>query len=313
MCDTYPAPVPATFTVHEVAAGVWACVAPGPASAAVSNAAIVDLGDKTVVVDTFMTLLAAEDLADEVHRRTGREPFLVVNSHWHSDHVRGNAAFATTPTVGTARMLQLIVEDAPRSPQEFAERAEQVRQSATALAAAATTDEEQRTARGTKALADALAAEVGSYRIALPDILIGDRLDIDGERSLTILGYGRGHTESDLLVHVPDAGVVVAGDLVWTGTHPKTSDGFPAEWAAVLDRVGELKPAAVVSGHGPPGGPDDVAAMADYMRKLEAMVAAATAGDLDPATADPPQGFEAWGGLGRFRTGLDLLARRGEA
>jgi glyoxylase-like metal-dependent hydrolase (beta-lactamase superfamily II) len=299
--------MPNTFTIHEVAGGVWACVAPGTAGPAVSNAAIIDLGDKTIVVDTFQTVLAASEMADEVQRLTGRRPFLVVNSHWHSDHVYGNQVFSSTPIVGTRRMLELIIDDAPTA-ESYDGYVEFLRTTAAELAQQAATAEEQEQAAGTLALADALAATADSFRLTLPDLLIGDRLDIEGERSASVLGYGRGHTESDLFVYLPDDGIVIAGDLVWTGMHPKTNDGFPGQWAQVLDRMAKLGASAVVSGHGTPGTAADIASMADYMRRLDAMVAAAKAGDLDPDTADPPPGTEDWQGLGRFRRSLGLLA-----
>ncbi|MDH3471850.1 MAG: MBL fold metallo-hydrolase [Acidimicrobiia bacterium] len=299
--------MPSSFDIHEVAAGVWAAIAPGTAGPAVSNAAIIDLGDKTVVVDTFMTMLAAQEMATEVQRLTGRAPFLVVNSHWHTDHVRGNSVFADASIVGTERMKELMIEDAPKTPEEFEEAATEMQQVAAKLMAGAETPEQRQTAAGTQALADALTAEVGSYRLTLPNVFIDDRMDVQGERPIMILSSGRGHTESDLFVHIPDGGVVVAGDLLWTGMHPKTDDGFPALWAAVLDDLVELNPATVVSGHGPVGSATDLSAMADYMRQLDAIVAAARAGDLEPESADPPPGSEDWHGLARFRRSLALL------
>ena len=41
---------------------------------------------------------------------------------------------------------------------------------------------------------------------------------------------GRGHTDGDLVVHVPDADVLVAGDLVEEGAPPSFDDSYPLEW-----------------------------------------------------------------------------------
>lgn len=250
------------FTIHEVAAGVWAAVAPGTFGTVVSNAAIVDLGHATLVVDTFMTLMAAAELATASRELTGRTPSLVVNTHFHADHVGGNAAFGGAHIVATPRTRELIAAD-------------------------------------------------GHPGGRLPDLLTGERLTVVGERRAEILGYGPAHTESDLFVHLPDDGVLVAGDLVWTGIHPKTSDGFPAEWAVVADRLADLGPARVVPGHGAPGTAADVCAMAGYLRELESLVAAVRAGDLEAAGADPPPGFEDWADPDRFRRGLAALAAVG--
>lgn len=302
--------MPSTFDIYEVGAGVWAAVAAGTATPAVSNAAIVDLGDKTLIVDTFMTMRAAEELAVEAEALTGRHPSFVVNTHWHSDHVRGNRAFASVPIIGTRRMNELIVADAPQDTEEFAQHAALMRERADALAAQASTPEDQRRAAGSQALAEALEEEAASYVLTLPDVLIGDRLDIEGERSATIMTYGRGHTEVDLFVHLPDDGVIIAGDLVWIGMHPKTNDGFPADWGVALERMAELGASSVVPGHGVPGTAADVVAMADYMHQLGGMVEAVRSGTVDPDQVGPPEGSSDWQEVGRFRAGLRGLAAR---
>ncbi len=299
-----------TFSLHELVAGVWAAVAPGTASPAVSNAAIVDLGDKTLVVDTFMTMRAAAELAEEAKNLTGKDATFVLNTHWHSDHVRGNGAFASTPIIGTRRMNELIVADGPGDRDEFGRRAAAMQERAERLAASAATPDERQRAAGTQALAEALAAEADDYVLTLPDVLITDRLEIEGERSATILSYGRGHTEVDLFVHLPDDDVLVAGDLVWIGMHPKTDDGFPAEWAGVLDRIAGLGAKWVVSGHGPPGTAADTAAMADYLRHIAHLVDAVRSGELVPDAAEPPGGTADWQEVGRFRAGLRTLAAK---
>ncbi len=299
--------MPETFTTHELAAGVWAAVAPGTAGPAVSNAAIIDLGDKTVVVDTFMTLLAAEELQGEVLRLTGRAPFLVVNSHWHSDHTFGNQIFADAPIAGTRRMLELIIEDASTR-QDLDGYVGHLRSTAAEIAATADSPDQEELAAGTLALAEALAGTAGRFQLTLPDVLIGDRLDIEGERSLSIIHSGNGHTESDLFLHLIDEDVVVTGDLLWTAMHPKADDGFPAEWAASVAAIAQLAPRALISGHGSPATPADLAAMGQYMKDLDGLVAAVRAGDVDPETAEPPPGSEDWQGLTRFRKGLAGLA-----
>ena len=53
-------------------------------------------------------------------------------------------------------------------------------------------------------------------------------------------------------------------------------------WAAVM---GDLAPAAVVPGHGPPGARDDLTDMAAYLRQVEAMIGAVAAGDWQSVAA----------------------------
>jgi glyoxylase-like metal-dependent hydrolase (beta-lactamase superfamily II) len=303
--------MPETFTLHEVAGGVWMAKAPGTVSAAVSNAALIDLGDRTVVVDTFMTTRAARELAAESARLTGRKPYLVVNSHWHSDHVGGNRAFRDVPIVGTERMRELMIHDAPASREEFEKAAAETRRLAANLRAAGPGTEEAAQAAGIEAMADALVSDKEGHRVVLPGVLVQERLELVGDRTATVLTYGRGHTESDLFVHIPDASVLIAGDLVWTGVHPKTNDGFPLEWASVLGSLEDLGARVVVPGHGPPGTSESIATMQQYMNAVATLLDQVRSGKVDPADVEVPPVSRGWADPERFRTGLGRLAEAG--
>ena len=67
------------FELKEVAEGVYAAIGI-PGGAAFSNAGIVDLGDQTMVFDTFQTPHAAQDLKDAAEALTGRTVSYVVIS-----------------------------------------------------------------------------------------------------------------------------------------------------------------------------------------------------------------------------------------
>lgn len=95
------------YRLREVGEGVWAAVA-SPGSEARANAGIVDLGDETLVFDTFMHPGPALALRDDAQRLTGRLPEIVVNSHWHADHVRGNQVFAGAEILATPRTKELV-------------------------------------------------------------------------------------------------------------------------------------------------------------------------------------------------------------
>ncbi len=74
-----------------------------------------------------------------------------------------------------------------------------------------------------------------------------------GDRQLELVHPGRGHTAGDLVVRVPDADVLLAGDLVEESGPPAMgADSYPLEWAPTLDLVlGLITPATVVvPGHG---------------------------------------------------------------
>jgi glyoxylase-like metal-dependent hydrolase (beta-lactamase superfamily II) len=76
-----------------------------------------------------------------------------------------------------------------------------------------------------------------------------------GERRVEIVHLGRGHTDGDLVVVVPDADLVFAGDLIESAGPPQyDDDSFGAEWATTLDGLVGLMTSATraVPGHGEP-------------------------------------------------------------
>jgi len=95
------------------------------------------------------------------------------------------------------------------------------------------------------------AAELDGVRITPPGRTFTDVASLDlGGRAVVLRHLGRGHTDNDILVEVPDAAVTFAGDLVEESGPPVFSDAFPLDWPATLDRLVPLVEGAVVPGHG---------------------------------------------------------------
>jgi glyoxylase-like metal-dependent hydrolase (beta-lactamase superfamily II) len=88
------------FLLERVADGVYAALA-RPGAGALGNAAIVDLGDRALVFDTFLMPQAARGLRGAAESLTGRPVAYVVNSHFHADHVCGNQVFADATIIAT--------------------------------------------------------------------------------------------------------------------------------------------------------------------------------------------------------------------
>ena len=112
----------------------------------------------------------------------------------------------------------------------------------------------------------------------------GGDLEVGGRR-VELRWCGRGHTDNDLVVLVPDAGVVFAGDLVEEGAPPQFGDAFPLEWPATLDRLLALAPPTVVPGHGDVVDHGFVAGQRDQLAALAGLCRQVAAGTLAAAEA----------------------------
>ncbi len=74
-----------------------------------------------------------------------------------------------------------------------------------------------------------------------------------GDRQVELAHPGRGHTAGDAVIRVPDADVLLAGDLVEESGDPAYGvDCHPLDWPGTLDVVLNLvgRDTVVVPGHG---------------------------------------------------------------
>ena len=178
-----------------------------------------------VVVDTRASEEQGRELADAV-RLVTRDPWVVVNTHMHFDHTFGNVAFRPAAIWGHRRCAEAL-----------ATTGEAMRERVVGLY--------RETGQP-----DA-AEQVATSRIDPPDELVDDVATMTvGGRPVHLRHLGRGHTDNDLVVLVPDADLVLAGDLVEEGAPPQFGDGFPLDWPATLDALLPLVTGPVVPGHG---------------------------------------------------------------
>ncbi|WP_028851138.1 MBL fold metallo-hydrolase [Thermocrispum municipale] len=90
--------------------------------------------------------------------------------------------------------------------------------------------------------------------LVAPTHRVRDMVELDlGGRTVRLVHPGRGHTDHDLAVYVPDAKVLFAGDLVEQGADPSIGpDSFPQQWPSALDELLQLDATIIVPGHGEP-------------------------------------------------------------
>jgi cyclase len=277
----------------DAGGGVHAVIAK-PDRLAVGNAAIVNLGEETLVVDTHISFAAGRELRAAAEEATGRPASVVFNTHWHADHVLGNEQFAEATIVSTARTRELIATVG----------VERLRARMEALEDELPTEIERLRAAGDEegaALLDQEAPELRTIRHRLPDETFEEDRDFGRAQALT---YGGGHTESDAFLLVPEAGVLVAGDLVVVGMQPWSGHGDPRSWAEILDRLLELDWDTCVPGHGPVCGRDVLPPLLDYQLALDAAV---RGGDPEP---ELPAEFRDWVGPEMWQVNIGALRER---
>jgi cyclase len=71
-----------------------------------------------------------------------------------------------------------------------------------------------------------------------------------GDRAVHLLEVGPAHTDGDAIVHVPDAGVVFTGDILFVEGTPIVWAGPFSNWLGACDRILALDAPTLVPGHG---------------------------------------------------------------
>ena len=193
------------------------------------NVSVVSGGAGLLVLDTQASAALAREVVADLRRVSSQPVLWAVNSHVHWDHTFGNGVLQ-------AQGAELICHET--AAETLPEHAAEVR------AAAAEED-------------DPRWAEVAATEVVVPARTFSSAVSLDlGDRFVELVHPGRGHTGGDLVVRVPDADVLLAGDLVEQtdeGNVPAFgTDCYPMEWPLTLDVVLGLTTAqsVVVPGHG---------------------------------------------------------------
>ena len=220
------------------------------------------LGDgEALVIDTRSTYGQAREIVGHLRELTPFPVTVVVDTHGHFDHAFGNAIFRPATIWGHDRCAT------------FMQRTGEARKPAIAR------DEPD------------LAAELAEVVIYPPDRTFADSTTIDvGGRPVELRFVGRGHTDHDILISVPGADVLFAGDLVEQGNVPFFSDGYPLDWVDTSAAVAALVTGTIVTGHGNHAGRAFAEAQATSFARLVELARDVDAGraSLDDAIAAHP-------------------------
>jgi 2-keto-4-pentenoate hydratase/2-oxohepta-3-ene-1,7-dioic acid hydratase in catechol pathway/glyoxylase-like metal-dependent hydrolase (beta-lactamase superfamily II) len=244
-----PAKIPYTRGLHEVADRVWAWMLPD-GGYGWSNAGLVAGDGASLLVDTLFDLALTREMLAAMRPVTGSAPITdALITHSNGDHTHGNqlldrsvrviAAKGTAEEIahGMAPEMLVMTQTADLGPV------------------------------ATRYLRDRFGPfDFSGITLRNADQTFDDQLTIDvGGREVRLLNLGPAHTAADSVVHVPDAGVLFAGDLLFIGCTPIVWAGPIANWIAACDTMIALDAPTVVPGHGPVTDSDGIRAVRGYL------------------------------------------------
>jgi cyclase len=240
--------LPYSRGLHDLDDGCHAWLEP-PGSWGFANSGVVIADSEVLVVDTQNDLPMAAALRAAVDEAAaGRLVTAVVNTHSDGDHWNGNLLYEGARIVAsraTADEMKSMWLDPAR------------------LSEMATGD----TAFGRFLTWRTQAFDYDGWRPVYPTETFSGRASLTvGDRMVELIEVGPAHTRGDTVVHVPDAGIVYAGDVLFTDSTPIVWAGPLSRCIAACDRIIAYEPRLVVPGHGPVV---DAAGVTDVRRYLE--------------------------------------------
>lgn len=263
------------FTIDKVADGIYAALA-RPQIMTNCNAAVFVNSRDVLVVDAHSKPSAAAGLIAQIRKEVTTKPVrYLVNSHFHWDHIQGDAAYraanATLDIIASDVTKRLMTQLSRDRLKESLDGVPAMIETLQARIAEAAAEADRQFWREQIRQLRAYQAELQSSPLELPTITFAQSYVIpDRAGDLHIEFHGRAHTAGDIVVFSPQKRVVAAGDTI-IGFLPNLADGYPKPWPKTIDSVGQLAFDHLISGHGPVH--HDRARMAQFRNYIEELTA----------------------------------------
>lgn len=244
----------------QVAANVWfvegeAALGSSANRNFVSNAAFVVTDDGVVVVESLGSPTLAEEMLSEIRRVTRKPVRYVIVTHYHADHIYGLQAFksAGATIVAHASAREYLHSEAAQRRLESSRRD-----------LFPWIDEQTRLVPADRWIDADTVLRVGSWEFLVSHV-------------------GPAHTPEDLVVYVPKARALFAGDLVFRGRIPFVGQADSRRWVESLNRLIASGARVMIPGHGPVSRQPlpDLEMTRDYLVHLRAAMGEA-ARNLEP-------------------------------
>ncbi|WP_346912638.1 MBL fold metallo-hydrolase [uncultured Roseibium sp.] len=187
-----------------------------------SNTGVVVGENSVLVVDAQPTANGSEAVLAEIAKVTDKPVKHVVLTHYHADSSLGAAAFEPGEIITSDLTKRMIDERGQADRATSLSRLPELFGGAKRLPAQI---------RPTMSFASSMSISLG-------------------RRDVRLMHLGRGHTMGDVVVWVPDAGVLFAGDLVANQVASYCGDAHLTDWPRALNRIVAFRPNALMPGRG---------------------------------------------------------------
>lgn len=209
-----------------------------------------------VIIDAGFNPKLTEKYKQRIEKEFKRNDFIyLINTHPHPDHVFGNRAFSGVEVIGHANAKEQIANAVEQNFYNtvYGDWLEQ--QSEKLKTANPDSIEAKGIAYDIHKISEMLSNLWNNFVLPIPTITFNDKMTLDmGNMTFELFYFGAAHTQSDILVYVPEEKTLFVGDLFYASGEVIFKDIDKTkvnEWYSALNAV--LRPGNeikyVVSGH----------------------------------------------------------------
>jgi glyoxylase-like metal-dependent hydrolase (beta-lactamase superfamily II) len=222
-----------------------------------TNMAVVATEQGLVIIDTGLSPSTVRRQRDLVERELGRSDFrYLINTHMHNDHAFANEVFPEATVVGHENGVAALQREVDQIP-ELLERLRRGRETYGEWAAGTSPD----SAEGVRAREGVAAFDIGIADLEagisprLPTETFEDHHSLSmGDVRFELFDFAAFHSDSDVLILIPEERMLFTGDVFWGGNLPLLREMKLGEferlmdnWRTILETSLDLE--TVVPGH----------------------------------------------------------------
>ncbi|HTR02939.1 MAG TPA: MBL fold metallo-hydrolase [Thermoanaerobaculia bacterium] len=251
------------YQTVEVGPGVYAFVSPETNGPIPSGNVLAVIGeDGVLVVDSGRFPTLARRMVAEIRRKTDKPVRYLVHTHWHLDHIAADGVFReafpdmtfVASTFTRRKMVEKQIpylKDLVRTDTGYLQYLKERVASGQGRDGSPMGEDVRRYLESQAKDVELEMAELSAAQVVTPALTFDREIRIYlGAREIRVAFLGRGNTEGDAVVFVPDARVVATGDLL-VAPIPYGYGCHPAAWIQTLAALTAYDAAAIVPGHGP--------------------------------------------------------------
>ncbi|MDP4222159.1 MAG: MBL fold metallo-hydrolase [Bacteroidota bacterium] len=187
----------------------------------------------------------------------GNDFTYVINSHGHPDHYGGNGIFVEARIIGHVNCLQEISEQLNNPGKRLKNLSNVVEDYDQQLKASESNTVEWKEifTQKTRYL-NAYNDAKNLVPVKQPDITFSDRLNIDmGDATLEMIYFGKCHSNSDILIYIPEMAILFTGDLFSKYGRPDINDTLMTDrerWHQAIQWIEKrmINIKTIIDGHG---------------------------------------------------------------